>query len=134
MTVPELQIVNAATTPGYINFMTAFIFGGAQNDAVAELQELRDEGDTNVSIEGAESSFRPNYDFEFDLATDADALVDRVAAVMTYVTLSEDSRTGIVDAINAIPYDPSDGGISAANRVHLAILMVMTTPDYLVQR
>ena len=41
---------------------------------------------------------------------------------------------GIIEAVNAIPFNFTDNGLSAARRVHLAILMVMTTPDYLVQR
>lgn len=134
LTVPELQIVNAATTPGYVNFMTAFITGGAQSSSAEELQDLAQDIGATLDTAAVQNSFQPNYDFEFDLATDAEALVDRVEAVMTYITLSPESKTGIIDAINAIPLNMSDNGLSAARRVHLAILMVMTTPDYLVQR
>lgn len=134
LTVPELQIVNAATTPGYVNFMTAFITGGAQNSNVEELEEIAAFTGATFDAAAVQNSFRPNYDFEFDLAMDAEALVDRVEAVMTYITLSPESKTGIIEAINAIPFNMNDNGLSAARRVHLAILMVMTTPDYLVQR
>lgn len=134
LTVPELQLVNAATTPGYINFMTAFITEGAQNSAQEELQEFAEEEEINLDGNESLTSFRPNYDFELELALDAEALVDRVEAVMTYITLSPESKAGVIDAVNAIPLSMNDDGVSLARRVHLAILMVMTTPDYLVQR
>ncbi len=131
LTVPELQIVNAATTPGYINFMTAFISEGAQNRAENNITAILTDEGIPFDIEAVKVSFRPNYDFEFDLATDATALVDRIEAVMTYITLSPETKAGIVDAVEAITIDSVE---SQAFSVHLAILLVMTSPDYLVQR
>jgi len=42
--------------------------------------------------------------------------------------MSEETRQTIVEAVTAVPAE------QASDRVHLAILMTMTSPDYLVQR
>ncbi|NKB46121.1 MAG: DUF1800 family protein [Alphaproteobacteria bacterium] len=137
LTVPELQIVNAATVPGYANFMTWFIDGSAQSDAALIVQELNEEEGLQLDVQGAQTSFIPDYSFEQGVAQDGEALVDRIGAILTYGSLTPETKAGIIAAVDGIPLgsvNEDSGADGATQRIHLAILMVMTSPEYLVQR
>ncbi len=110
MVAPELQITTAASVTGYANFMTEFIFN--------------DDGRTD---------FAPNYAAEVALAGDAAALVDHVDMLLAHGALTSETRTQIIDAVNAI--SSGSGSFSRDElRVRLAVLFVMNSSDYIVQR
>ncbi len=110
MVAPELQITTAASVTGYANFMTDFIFN--------------DEGRTD---------FAPNYDTEVALAGDAAALVDHLNTLLAHGALNAATRTQIIDAVNAI--SSGSGSFSRDElRARLAVLFVMNSSDYIVQR
>lgn len=115
LTMPELQIVNANSVGGYINFMMLFI---------------------NESIAGGDGTFIPDYSAEIALASDPDALIDHLVLVLNHGRISQQIRQGIFDAISAQPLTTGGPNEAAERRarVHLAILMMMTAPDYIVQR
>lgn len=120
MTVPELQIVNASSTAGYTNFMSYFALAYPRN--------------AREPLEA--TSFIPDYREERQLAGSPAALVDHLSLVLAYDSLLPATRTNIVEAIDEVPltsqYDPDyDGELM---RIGLATLMVMTSPEYLVQR
>ncbi|GAB5459657.1 MAG: DUF1800 family protein [Henriciella sp.] len=120
LTMPELQLVNANTVSGYANFMTYFIFAFRADNATPE--EF--------------ASFQPNYTEELALADNPAALVDHLDLLLTYQTASDETKATIVTFLEDIsltnPGDPDyDGPLL---RVQLAILMMMTSPDYSVQR
>ena len=120
LTMPELQLVNANTLSGYSNFMTYFIFG------LATEQES-----------GADaSSFIPNYADELAFASDPEGLVNHLDLLVTYGLSTPETRTQIQSFIERIPLtDPNDPNYDGADlRVKMAVLMMMTSPDYLVQR
>ena len=134
MTVPELQIVNATSTTGYINFMSFWVFGGLDmldpGEIEAELTEL------NIPFNGAEvaSAWRPDYAAETALANNAPVLLDRLDRILTYDTMSSETRASIESAVNQIPLDDEQDEEGRELRVQLAIFLIMTSPDYLVQR
>ncbi|MEO1222346.1 MAG: DUF1800 family protein [Pseudomonadota bacterium] len=134
MTVPELQIVNATSTTGYINFMSFWTFGGLdmldQSEIEAELAEL------NIPFNSAEvaRAWRPDYAAEAALANNVTALLDRLDRNLTYGTLSNETRASIEGAVNQIPLDDEEDEDGRALRVQLAVFLIMTSPDYLVQR
>lgn len=134
MTVPELQIVNATSTTGYINFMSFWAFGGLdmldQSEIEAELTEL------NIPFNSDEvaRAWRPDYAAESVLANNVTALLDRLDRNLTYGTLSNETRAAIESAVNQIPLDNEDDEDARALRVSLAVFLIMTSPDYLVQR
>ncbi|MAI90255.1 DUF1800 domain-containing protein [Ponticaulis sp.] len=119
LTVPELQIMNAGTIPGYANFMTYFTHGYSGYSSNVE-----------------DHTFLPDYSTEIELADDVDALLDHLSTFMTYDTLSPETRQNIADLVSAIyvsgDTDPEDNG--RLDRVKAAVLLIMTSPDYLVQR
>ena len=119
MTVPELQITNSSTLVGYANFMAHFAFAEALN-----------------GNDQHNSSFIPDYSDERALASDPAALVNHLDMLLASGQLTSATRNNIVQTVQAIPLSNEnvsnyDGQLT---RIGTAVLMVMTSPDYLVQR
>ncbi|GAB5415831.1 MAG: DUF1800 domain-containing protein [Congregibacter sp.] len=140
MTVPELQIVNASSTPGYINFMTYFVFREPRNlESIDFLRDYFSGSDLADNLEErARSSFVPAYEAELALADDPSALVDRLNILLAHGALEDATQQNIVDLLNEIPLErqdfQSEGDDGRHLRVYFAVLMTMTAPEYLVQQ
>lgn len=119
LTMPEMQLVSANTTTGYANFMSYFIFAAARDAGPPE-----------------DTSFIPDYTPELALADNPQALVDHLDLLLTGNSMSSETKNGIVTTVQGFPLsDPNDPTYDGPfTRVTMAILMVMTSPDYLVQR
>lgn len=120
MTVPELQITNSSTLVGYANTMTFFIFGFADYSNVARERGV----------------FIPDYSDELALANDPAALVDHLDQVMTHGNLKATTKSDIIALLEALPLtdDPNNDHDGPKLRVHYALSMIMSSPEYLVQR
>ena len=105
ITAPEFQITNESTVVGWANFAQSFVVSG-----VAEL--------------------RPNYSAELALASDAPALVRRVALLLAANALSQDTLALITQAVNSISAATAAG---RNNRVYAAVHLVLCAPEYLIQ-
>lgn len=134
LTVPELQIVNATSTPGYINFMTFWAFGGQSMIPADELEAELEDMNIPVDSEAVARALVPDYSDELVLANDASALVEHLDMLLAYDTLSEETMSAITATLEAQPIDGPGDSEALAERVSLAVLLVMTSPDYLVQR
>ena len=117
LTAPELQIVNAGSIVGYTNFMTDYIFVEARTKS-----------------RGPNTAFIPDYSAETALAEDPGALVDRLNRVLTNGALSSNVRSRIADVVEQTPINDGTRDADLRKRVSLAILLTMTSPEYLVQR
>ncbi|MEM1153856.1 MAG: DUF1800 family protein [Pseudomonadota bacterium] len=131
LNAPELQIVNASTVPGFANFMFDFIFFEGEDVDVEELQEFFDEDGYPLDANRARESFDPDYSAEAALADSPAALVDRLDLLLTYGTLSQNTRTQIVKLLEQLPAEEPWERVDVAR---FAVFMMMTSPDYLVQR
>ncbi|MCO7226058.1 DUF1800 family protein [Pleionea sp. CnH1-48] len=131
LTIPELQILNASSMPGYINFMNYFVNAAMIDEDYQGLADEFSASGINLDASRLQSTLVPNYQEEMRLANNPQTLVDRLDLILTYNTMSPETKNNIVAAITAIP---SNGATSSDERVKLAILMVMTSPDFLVQR
>ncbi|MEM1175850.1 MAG: DUF1800 family protein [Pseudomonadota bacterium] len=131
MTVPELQIVNASSTPGYANFMGYFAFAFTRDADVEELQDIFNDDGIALDPNLARQSFVPDYAAEMALVENREGLVDLIADKLTYGTLRTESRVQIVMALDAIAAAPESDDEFV---VHNAIWMVLLAPDFLVQR
>jgi len=132
MTTPELQLLNATSTTGYVNFVSFFAGGGMEALDTRRLARRFDREGVAIDAARANESFVPDYSRELALAGDVEALMDRIDLLMTYGTMSPGSRADIAAAVEALPYDGSDE--SALARVHLAVILATSAPDFLVQR
>ncbi len=105
---PEFQLVNETSVAGYINCMQGFISGGI-----------------------ASGDMKASYVQELPLASSAQALVDRLNLLLCANQLSASNRDLIANAVQAMP---SGTEARSRNRVYAAVLMVMSAPEYLVQK
>ena len=106
ITAPEFQLCNESTVAGYLNFMQTVIASG--------LGEVK-----------------PSYKAEIALASDVQALLDRVALLLAANSLSAATQATISAAVTAIKADTDAGKL---NRVQATILLVMASPEYLIQK
>ena len=134
MTVPEFQITNAASIPGYLNFMTFFVFGRTAEADLEEYAELAAFAEVDFDPELARGSFLPDYTRELALASDSDALIDHLALVMTAGELSAQTRNTLEAYLSRVSFDEDDDPAAQKLRVQLAIMLLLGAPDYLIQR
>jgi uncharacterized protein (DUF1800 family) len=127
-TAPEFQIVNESTTASYINFVYACARNGV----------IHTHGDVRILPDG--SSINPTYEMipanyakELPLAGDPEALVARLNLLLAAGRLDAATERLIADAVRALP-PPAGDAQRARSRVAAAVLMVMTAPEYLVQK
>lgn len=116
LVAPEMQIIHETSVIGYSNFMMSAVRYGVG----ASTNGIRD--------------IRSTYAEEMAIANNPDALVTRLDLLLTFGTLSSATRTLIRDAVAAIPLPATNDTTARQNRVWLAVLFVMSAPDYLVQK
>lgn len=135
MTVPELQILNSASVAGYVNFMDDFILDDLDDRNLSRIEDQIRWRNVNLDPVSAQRAWLPDYDDEIALADDHAALVDHLDQLLTHGTLSSGTRALIIEELDAsAALNNSDTPEALRDRVQMAILMVMTSPDYLVQR
>jgi len=107
---PEFQIVNETSVGGYLNYMQ------------------------NAIRNGLGSDLQPAYTRELALVADAAALVRRLNLVLAAGQLSQATQDLIVGALNATQVTAASSDGAKRNRVAAAVLMVMASAEYLVQK
>jgi Uncharacterized protein conserved in bacteria len=106
LAAPEFQIVHETSVAGYMNFMQTVIAVGR-------------------------GGVRADYSAELALAQDANALMQHLNLVLCAGQLSSGALGTITAALETIN---AGNELGRRNRVHAAILMTMSSPDYLVQK
>lgn len=106
ITAPEFQLCNESTVAGYLNFMQGVVANG-----IGEL--------------------KPVYTEELALAADAPALVERVALRLAGDGLSAATKATIATALATMK---ADSEARQLNRVQAAVLLVMASPEYQIQK
>ncbi len=107
---PEFQITTETSVIGYVNYMQQVVQG---------------------TTPGATAPATASYAKELALANNIDGLIDRVALLLSAGQLSAETRALIKHAAESFT-----GGTQAdqLNRVRTVVLMVLASPDYIVQR
>jgi uncharacterized protein (DUF1800 family) len=108
LVAPEFQLVDESNVIGYVNFMLSHRAGAPDQKLVIDLTPWH------------------------ALAGDATALVDRLNLLLTGRSLAADTVTTVVNAVTSLPA-PSTTAL-ADQRIEIALLLLMCSPDYLVQR
>ncbi len=114
LVAPEFQILHETSVVGYSNFMRSIVGSGVGSNSPRDIQ--------------------PDYSRELALAEDPDALVDRVDLMLTYETMSDETRTLIRDAVESISVNPIMPSSGRQNRVYLAVFFALSSPDFIVQK
>ncbi|WP_298337061.1 DUF1800 family protein [uncultured Erythrobacter sp.] len=109
---PEFQLVNETTAASYVNFMERTINGGGFWLSDVEV----------------------TYEDELEIVDDTEALLDRLDLLLAAGQLSSETRSTIADALNAEGVTATSSEEDKLAQVHRAILLVMVSNDYLVQR
>ena len=106
LVAPELQISSEVSVAGYINFMQSTIRNGVADVVAAYTRELA-------------------------LGGDVTALVDRLNLLLTAGQLSAATSASIRTVLSSL-----SAATAAAQliRVQAGVLLVMTSPEYLVQK
>ena len=118
LVAPEFQITSDDSVIWLANLATFFLFDNAAQ--VASVDDLR-EG----SIEQEDIAIFLDLSDEEALSQDVDALIDRLDLLLTYGSLSEETRSILETAL----LDPA---IAPAVRPRLAIHLILISPDYAV--
>ena len=142
---PEFEIANTATLIGFANLMDVALLADRVGEYLPELtlEECAREGcavepvacgplapgDSAPCLPAALMDFeslriRLDLTDEIALAAYPRALVDRLDLVLTYGSLSAQTRATVLDALNRIP-DP-------LLRVRTALYLILISPDYAV--
>lgn len=115
--LPEFQLVNESSVASYLNTMRSVISSGLAG------------GDVKAS-----------YTKELTLAADAASLVNRLNLLLCANQLSAGTVTSIVNALiatgigNPAPVTTNSTQAAKLNRIYAAVLLVMASPEYLVQK
>ncbi len=117
MQSPEFELVDEVSTASYVDFIQVALSNGVGTVA---------SGATSADINST-------YPAEVALADDASALVDHVELLLS-AQLTAQTKSNIVAAVSSVAVPASNGDAARLNRVRLAILMVMASPDYITQR
>ena len=115
LAAPEFQIVNEVTNAGYVNTITQVVNTGL----------------------GVGNDVRLSTSNEILLAEKPDQLADRLNRVLLSGQMSAALRKRIIDSVNSYAVSSTDANQAAqarTNRVKAALLIVMTSPEYLVQK
>lgn len=111
LVAPELQLAHESSVSGYLNFMQNTVRSGF-----------------NAASGGLSA---PSYSAELALASDPAALLARLNLLLTANQLSAATLATILTAISSIAVTTLAG---QQNRVYAAVLLVMASPQYLVQK
>ena len=103
---PEFQITNEPTIVAYVNYMQSLIANGA-------------------------GEAKPDYSSLTALATDSQALLNELNLVLAANQISAATIAQMKTALDTIATTTTTG---INNRIYAAILLVMASPEYLVQR
>ncbi|WP_411289869.1 DUF1800 family protein [Sphingorhabdus sp.] len=112
MVAPEFQLVNESSTPGYVNYMTSAI------------------GSTN----GVGGDVKATYTSELAIADNSAALLDRICLLLAANQISDSSKATIKAALDATTVLATSTTAEKQRRIYMAILLIMASPDYLVQK
>lgn len=110
LVAPEMQMTDVSTVVGYLNYMQGAIGSDANGG----------------------SDIYSSYSAEVGLATNPDALVDRINLLLMAGTMDGTLRSQILSAVNSIAVPGGGAGVNTAltNRAQIAIYLTMASPAF----
>jgi len=114
LVAPEFQIIHEVSVAGYANFMRSAVQSGVGSNSPRDIQA--------------------DYSAELALADDPNKLIDRINLLLTYGTLSAETRSAMLDALNSVTINASNPTPGRQNRVYLAALFALSSSEFVVQK
>jgi uncharacterized protein (DUF1800 family) len=121
---PEFQIVNESSVGGYLNYARSFVRSGFSVQSPA-LPYNTGSGVLDIVAD---------YSAELAIVGDSTALVNRLNLLLCAGQLSAANQVLIRDALNATPIVSSTTLEKKLDQVAAAVLLVMASAEYLVQK
>ena len=128
---PELQIVNASSTAGYSNFISYYIFSESKELDLEEVAQFFLDEEIAIDYSKAAESFVAEYQAELALVSQPEQLIAHLDLLLTYGLLSQQTKEHILLTLAQFPDTSEEDQLY---KVQLAILLIMTSPDYLIQQ
>ncbi len=123
---PEFQLVNESGVGGYLNYMQGVIRNGIYVNAPDQA------GNGSNATNGFDIT--ASYGAELALVLDTTALVTRLNLLLCAGQLSAANQTLIINALNATALTAASTDSAKRDRVAAAVLLVMASSDYLIQK
>ena len=123
---PEFQLVNESSVGGYLNFMQGVIRNGLYVNG-PDVPQNASNASNGYDITAA-------YTNELAIVLDAAGLVKRLSLLLCAGQLSAVTQTLIVTALNATPLTATSTDSAKRDRVAAAVLLVMASSEYLIQK
>jgi uncharacterized protein (DUF1800 family) len=123
---PEFQLVNESSVGGYLNGMQNVIRNGIFVNA-PDLPQSASNATNGYDITAT-------YTAELALVLDATALVKRLNLLLCAGQMSAANQSLIVTALNATVLTATSTDSAKLNRIAAAVLMVMASSEYLIQK
>ena len=123
---PEFQLVNESSVGGYLNYMQ----NAAQKGIFVNAPDLPQ----NTSNANNAYDITAAYTAELALASNATQLVGRLNLLLCAGQLSGANQALIITALEATPLISSSSDSARRDRVAAAVLLVMASSDYLIQK
>jgi uncharacterized protein (DUF1800 family) len=123
---PEFQLVNESSVGGYLNRMQSVIRSGIYVNA-PDLPQNTSNATNGYDITAS-------YLAELGLVLDATALVKRLNLLLCAGQMSGANQSLIVNALNATALSATSTDSAKRDRVAAAVLMVMASAEYLIQK
>jgi hypothetical protein len=124
-TAPEFQLANETTVGGYLNYM---------QDVARYGINCPDPTLPQAAWKNFVRDIKAAYTTELALVTDAAALVDHLILVLCSGRMSSVNRQRMIDALKAKNVTSASTADIKLDRVAAAVLMVMASSDYLIQK
>ena len=131
-TAPEFQLVNETTVGGYLNFMQDVIRNGLRSYIDPAVPQASYPNGLGYKLHSVAS-----YATELTLVSDATALVKRVNLLMAAGQISDANQALMIAAIASMPVNSTNVTTLASqkmDRVAAAVLMVLASSEYLIQK
>jgi len=123
---PEFQLVNESSVGGYLNYLQGVIRNGIFVNA-PDLPQGTSNATNGFDITAS-------YTAELALVLDPAALVRRLNLLLCAGQMSAANQTLIVNALNATALTAGSSDSAKLNRVASAVLLVMASSEYLIQK
>ncbi len=122
---PEFQLVNESTVGGYLNYM---------QDAIRNGINCPEPTVPQAAYANYSRDVLPDYSAELAIVNDAAALVARLNLLLCAGQMSAATQTLIVTALNATALSTTATTAQKFDRVSAAVLLMMASSEYLIQK